>query len=139
MKKYILIAFIFFTLFDAAAQSQRKMSTYLSAQFNKTIYDRTLGNNPWSVGIGLQAFLNNKTKFKPVIELTADASIADDDVLRLSPDGKAIEDADDVINLFEGASFHSAKQVYLLFTLGPSFINSSTYFGIKPSVGVYFS
>ena len=76
MKKYILIAFIFFTLFDAAAQSQRKMSTYLSAQFNKTIYDRTLGNNPWSVGIGLQAFLNNKTKFKPVIELTADASIA---------------------------------------------------------------
>jgi len=139
MKKYILIAFPFFVLCNTAAQTQRKISTYLSAQFNKTIYDRTLGNSPWSVGAGLRAFLNNKTKFKPIIELTVDVSVADDDVLRLSPDGKAVEDADGIINLFGGASFQPAKQFYLSFTLGPSFINSNTYFGIKPSIGFYLS
>jgi hypothetical protein len=134
-----MTVFPFFMLCQISAQTQKKVSGYLSAQYNKTIYDRTSGNNPWSVGLGFQASLNNKTKFKPLIDLTADGSIEDDDVLRLSSDGKAVSEADGVINLFAGVSFQPANQFYLSVALGPSLINGNTYFGIKPPIGFYSS
>jgi hypothetical protein len=119
-------------------QTSKKISTYLQTQYNQTLYDRTSGNNPWSVGLGLQAFLNTRTKFKPTIELTADGSLEDDKVLRLTSDNKPVNDARGVINLFAGSSFLPTKNFYLSFALGPSFINNNTYLGIKPSVGFYF-
>ena len=76
---------------------------------------------------------------KPTIELTADGSLEDDKLLRLDLNNKAVNDARGVINLFGGLSFFATKNVYVSFVAGPSFINSETYFGIKPSVGFYFS
>ena len=83
--------------------------------------------------------MNNKTRIKPLIDVTADGAIEDDDVLKLSSDGKSVDNADAVINLFAGTSFQPVKQIYLSVALGPSFISGTTYFGIKPSVGFYFS
>ena len=139
MKNILLIAISFIISFPVFSQTQRKISTYFSVQYNTTIYDRTSGNNPWSIGAGLQAFYNNRTKFKPTIEITADGAIEDDKILRVNPDGKEVQDADGVINLFAGSSFQASQKFYLSFLFGPSFINSNTYFGIKPSVGYYFS
>ena len=120
-------------------QTSKKLSTYLSAQFNKTIYDRTTGNNPWGIGFGLQAYVNNKTKFKPTVEFTADAYLQDDKVQRLTPGGEPIDDIGGVVNLFAGASYHPTQKMYLSFLAGPSFINGNTLFGIEPSFGFYFS
>lgn len=139
MLKFITTLSAFFILTLTFGQTERKVSTFLSAQYNKTIYDRTLGNNPWSIGLGLQVFLNTKTKFKPAIELTADGSLEDDKVQRLASDNKPVNDARGVINLFAGSSFLPTQNFYLSFVLGPSFRNNNTYLGIKPSIGIYFS
>jgi hypothetical protein len=123
-------------------QNQRNLSTYLFTQYNKSLYDRTIGNNPWAVGLGLQTFLNNKTKFKPTIELTGDIYLEDDKVLRLNPDGSIPTNSNDVrgmVNLFAGSSFHPNQSVYFSIVAGPSFINGQTRLGIKPSFGFYFS
>ena len=131
-----------FILTQAFGQTQRKLSTYVSAQYNKTLYDRTIGNNPWGIGLGLQAFFNNKTKFKPTIELTGDIYLEDDKVLRLNPNNTIPTNYNDVrgmVNLFVGSSFHPTRRVYLSFLAGPSFISGQTLLAIKPSFGFYFS
>jgi hypothetical protein len=142
MRKSIHTILLCFILKLAFGQPPKKITTYLLTQNNLTLYDRTFGNNPWGVGIGLQAFYNAGTKFKPTAELTADIYLADDKVLRLSADSfNAVpyEDVPGMINFFVGSSFYPAKNIYLSFTIGPSIIAGQAFLGIKPSVGVYFS
>ncbi len=129
-------------LTQVLAQTQKKLSTYLSTQYNNTLYDYTSGNNPWSLGFGLQTFFNNKTKFKPTIELTGDIYLEDDKLYRLNPDGTIPKEDNTVgsmINLFVGSSFHPTQSIYVSLLAGPSFISGQTLLGIKPSFGVYFS
>ncbi len=142
MQKILTILLCCFILTQSFAQTERKVSTYLLTQYNYTIYDYTLGNNPWGIGLGLQTFFNNKSKFKPTIELTGDIYLEDDKVFRSNPDGSFPKDGNDVgsmINLFAGSSFQPTKSIYLSFLAGPSFISGQTLLGIKPSVGFYFS
>ena len=142
MLKVITALLLCFILTNTFGQSQRKVSTYLLTQYNKTIYDRTIGNNPWGAGLGLQSFFNNKTKFKPTIELTSDIYLEDDKVLILNPDGTIPTNYNDVrsmVNLFVGTSFNPTQNIYLSFIAGPSFIGGQTMLGIKPSFGFYFS
>ncbi len=142
MHKIITALLLCFVLTQTFGQIQRKVSIYLLTQYNNTRYDYTIGNNPWGIGLGLQTFLNNKTKFKPTIELTGDVYLEDDKVLRLNPDGSIPKKDNDVrgmVNLFVGSSFHPIQSIYLSFVAGPSFISGQTLLGIKPSLGFYFS
>ena len=142
MQKVITTFLLCFILTQTFGQIQRKVSTYLLTQYNKTLYDRTIGNNNWGVGLGLQTFFNNQTKFKPTIELTGDIYLEDNKVLRLNPDGTVPANYNDVrgmVNLFVGTSFTPTKNIYLSFVAGPSFISGQTMLGIKPSFGFYFS
>lgn len=142
MQKIITTTLLCFILTQTFAQTQRKVSTYLLTQYNNTIYDYTAGNNPWGIGIGLQTFLNNKTKFKPTIELTGDIYLEDDKVLRLNPDGSIPLNDNSIssmVNLYIGSSFHPTQNVNVSFLIGPSFINGQTLFGFKPSFGFYLS
>ena len=139
MQRIITAFLLCFTLTYTFGQAQKKVTTYLSGEYNKTIYDRTLGNNPWGIGLGLQTFFNNKTKFKPTIELTADIYLLDDKVFRMNTDGTQIPDVRGMVNLFAGTSFHPIPTIYLSLLTGPSFVGGQTLLGIKPSVGFYFS
>jgi hypothetical protein len=91
------------------------------------------------MGLGLQLLFNNNPKFKPTIELTADAYLEDDKVFRTNPDGTEIVDIDGVVNVFAGASFHFNRKIYMSFVAGPSLVNGQTSLGMKPSFGFYFS
>lgn len=131
-----------FVLTQTFGQTVKRVSTYLFTQYNNTLYDITKGNNSWGVGLGLQTFFNNRTKFKPTIELTGDIYLEDDKVLRLNADGTVPANYNDVrgmVNLFVGTSFNPTKNMYLSFVAGPSFISGQTMLGIKPSIGFYFS
>ena len=142
MQKIIMTFLLCLILAKTFGQSQKKISTYLFTQYNNTLYDITKGNNPWGVGLGLQTFFNNRTKFKPTIELTGDIYLEDDKVLRLNADGTVPANYNDVrgmVNLFVGTSFNPTKNIYLSFLAGPSFISGQTMLGIKPSIGFYFS
>ena len=138
MQKLNAILVLCFALQAAFAQPQRKVNAYLLTQFNNTLYDNTLGNNPWSIGLGLQAFFNTNTFIKPVAEVTADIYLEDDKVARLDSGGKIKDDLGGMINLFFGASVDPVKNISFSFSAGPSFINGNVYTGIKPSVGFYF-
>ena len=142
MKKFSTTLFTYFILIQIFGQTQKKISTYLLAQYNKTLYDYTIGNNPWGIGLGLQTFFNNKTKFKPILELTGDIYLEDNKVLRLNP-GEGIPKNDNtvraMVNLFAGSSFYLTQNIYLSFVTGPSFISEQAFIGIKPSFGFYFS
>lgn len=139
MKKIIPTFFLCLLLTQSFGQTPRRVSTYLFGQYNKTITDRTLINNPWGAGLGLQAFLNNQTKFKPTIELTRDLYLYSIKVGIANPDGTVAKKVENMTSFYAGASYHPLNRVYLSFVAGPSFINEQTLLGIKPSVGVYFS
>lgn len=131
-----------FILAQCFSQTQTRVATYLQAQYSHTLYDYTKGNNPLGLGLGLQTFLNNKTKFKPTVELTGDFYLVDDKVFRGNPDGGFPEDdntIDGVVNLFAGTSFHPTQSTYLSLVAGPSFISGQILIGVKPSFGFYFS
>lgn len=141
MRRFISTLLCCLVISMALAQKERKITTYVSTQYNTTLADYTKGNNPWGIGLGIQAFLNNKSKFKPTIELTSDIYLESDKVLYSNPDGSWPKDGNDVgsmTNLFAGASFNITKHIYVSFIVGPGFIGKQTLFGLKPSIGFYF-
>jgi len=139
MQKLITIFLLCFILTQSFGQTQRKVSTYLQGQYNKTMHDATLGNNPWGMGLGLQLFLNHNSNFKPTIDLTADAYLEDDKVFRAYANGTEMIDVGGMVNLFAGVSFHPIKTIYFSLVAGPSFLSGQTSWGVKPSFGFYFS
>lgn len=139
MQKIIITFLLCFILTQTFGQTPKKVTTYLLIQYNKTIYDRTIPNNPWGVGTGLQTFFLNKTKFKLTIELTGDIYLEDDKVLRTNSNGTEIVTVRGMVNLFLGASFHPTQSIYLSFLAGPSFVSGQTLLGVKPSFGFYFA
>lgn len=139
MKIITCLLFLSFSLKQASSQTQRKITTYLMAQCNITIQDATLGNNPLGMGLGIQSFLNNKTKFKPTIELTSDIYLPDDKIFRTDSTGTPLNEVGGMTNLFIGSSFNPSKNIYISFVAGPSFLGGQTLLGIKPSLGFYFS
>lgn len=140
MKKILPIVCCFFVI-QGYGQKERPVSARIFAGYSHTLYDYTSGNNPWGIGLGLEAMLKTNTNIQPVIELTADAYLEDDKVLRSNPDG-SLPNTDNTIsstvNVFAGTSFHLSKNAYVSFTAGPSFVGGQILLGIKPSVGYTF-
>ncbi len=138
MNRTITTILLCLTLAQTYGQTNRKLTTYLLSQYNNTLSDISLGNNPWGIGLGLQAYLNNKTKFKPTMEATADVYLMDDKVLRMDANGIPLNDVRSMVNLFLGTSFHPTHSIFVSIVAGPSFLGGQTLFGIKPSVGLCF-
>src|SRR5690348_12010163 len=131
--------FILLSVVNCHLFAQKRVSAHLSIQYNSTIHDRTKGNNPWGLGVGLQSFYITKSKFRPALEVTADGYFVNDDVYRVYPDGTEKISISSMINIFAGVSYHPVKQVYLSCTAGPSFVAGQVLPAIKPSIGFYFS
>jgi hypothetical protein len=142
MRRLLSLLICSFIFTQGSGQIQKRAATYLLAEYNKTLHDYTIYNNPWGIGLGLQTFFNNRSLFRPTIELTGDIYLEDDKVLKLDPDGsvpKTDNRANSMVNLFGGVSFHPAQFIYCSLVAGPSFITGETLLGIKPSLGFYFS
>jgi hypothetical protein len=139
MQKFISTFLLCSILTQSFSQTQRKVSTYLLGQYNKTIYDRVIGNNPWGMGLGFQLVFNNNSKIKPTIDFTADVYLESDKIYWTNADGTEIFPVGGMVNVFAGASFHPTKTIYLSLVTGPSFVSGQTLLGLKPSFGFYFS
>ena len=110
MQKFFLISVFSFILFESSGQMLKKHPVYLYGQFTQTIYDQTLGNNPWGIGAGLQYLFNHFSKFSPTVEIAADGYLEDDKVLRLNSDGTPMKTVDYMVNLFAGFSDQPLKK-----------------------------
>jgi hypothetical protein len=62
---YLSSFFIFFCS-SILAQKIHKLPIYLQTQYSKTLYDRTIGNNPRAIGIGVEGFYQSKSILKPI-------------------------------------------------------------------------
>lgn len=135
------ISAIFFSVFITSCcfGQATKIRVQLNTQFTGTFYDRTPGNNPWAIGLGLQGDFITKSKFNPTVDLTADIYLADDKVLVVNPDGTSPDDLGSIVNLFAGLSYNRKGKIWYAFVLGPSYSNDKAFFGIKPSVAFFFS
>ena len=125
-------------LIASSTHSQDKVSGYFSLQYNKTVSDITFGNNPSGVGLGLETYINTKSKFKLTAEVTGHIYLENDKVFRMTTSGNGLESVGSMLNVFAGASFHPGVNAFFSFLVGPSFIDGDTRFGIKPSMGFYF-
>ena len=131
--------FFFFTIFIATnsfSQAERKFSTFLSFQINKTLSDRTITNNSAGFGFGLQTLLNTKTRIKPTLEINADL-FAGTKELYQTADGKPIDSKSGTIGVYVGSVFQLTENLFLSATIGTSIFNSKAYFGVRPSIGFY--
>lgn len=126
-------------LVPSYSQTKHGLPLYLEGQYNGTLYDRTFGNNPWAMGMGLQCLWKNHALFTPAAEISADIYLEDDKVFRTNPDGSEIRAVYGMLTAFGGGSFHPLKFFYLSFLAGPALLSNEIRFGIKPSLGFYFS
>jgi hypothetical protein len=121
----------------ALAQKERILSTYASLQFNATLYDINARNNPWGTGLGLHSIVNNRSRFKPALEITGDIYIGGTKDLYLV-EGRDVA-VTSMVNVFAGANLQASERTYVSLLMGPSFVNGNACFGLKPAVGFYFS
>ncbi len=135
MKKLYFILTIFIAA-NCFSQTNRKLSTFLSFQVNKTFYDRAITNNNGGIGFGLQTNLNTKTWVKPTLELNADL-FAGTKELYLTANNKPIDAKSGVLGIYIGPLFEPMKRLFIATTFGTSIYNNKAHFGVRPSVVLY--
>jgi hypothetical protein len=134
MKKILSFFVGLIWVLSALGQSGIKLSSSFSFNVNKIIYDgiypiyKTTG-----IGLGLQLGLSNQTIFKPIIEIDWDRFAKSTDMVSITLEGK------DVIkhrtyNLFMGSDFRIYKNFKMEVLVGPSFLDSYTYLGLKSAM-----
>jgi len=137
MKKLLILVSGCFIAIQIFGQQERKVAFYLNFQVNNSIYDR-IQHNSRGFGPGLEILLNTNSKFKPKLEFNWDI-FSVTDVMVSTIDGKELVKKTKVPTIFIGTSYHPLNKLYFTFTLGPSFIRSDVYLGIKPCIGFYFA
>jgi hypothetical protein len=138
LKKILPAIFFSFVALFSFSQ-ERKISVLFNTQYTGTIDDVTKDNNPWAMGVGVQSYFNNNSRFRPTLDITADIYLEDDKVMRYYPDGTVMDDLGGVVSVFAGAAYFLGNRTYVSFVMGPGFTEGQTNFGIKPSFGFYFS
>lgn len=139
IKKIFLTGKLLLLIVICNAQSPKKTEGFIQLQYNQTLYDRTIRNNPWGMGTGAFFLLQSKTAFRAMAECTADYIFMDDKVLRLNTDGTPLPVVRGTVNLFAGFTIQPARSWMFSLTGGPSFISGGVRAGLKPSVGIFFS
>jgi hypothetical protein len=136
--KYSFTFLFCFVLSQAIGQSTKKVSVYLAGQFSTTTYTDALDNSSMGPGFGVQTFINTKSKFKPIVDLTADLLMNESKVYVLANEGKEMSDGT-MVNFFVGGSYHPNQSIFLSIAGGPSLFNGRAIAGLKGSFGFYFS
>ncbi|WP_153798623.1 hypothetical protein [Foetidibacter luteolus] len=135
MQKTILSAFAILIIGSASAQKENKpVTVLLQAQYSKTLYDFTRGNNPWAIGTGIIIQLENKGKLKPTLETTVDIYLENDKVARLNNENEIAERVGMSTCVLAGCSYNAFKRLLVSLTGGPCFINGRITLGIRPSL-----
>ena len=122
----------------ADAQSKHAFFSYFSIQPNRSVYDRVY---PYAyqngLGLGLEAGFNTETGISPLVDITMDRlRFMDDDVFGTF-EGKNLK-KNNIRNLFFGTRIQIYKGLNVSFVMGPSFVDSYRYLGMKPGIFYVF-
>lgn len=137
--KSILTALFPFLMASAIGQSSQKVSIFLNGQINTSIYSAGIRNGVTGPGFGLQTFINTKSKFKPMADLTVDILINSNTVY-FEQDERLVFAEGTMVNLFAGVSYHPNQRIFFSLAGGPTLYDGKrTILGTKGSFGFYFS
>ncbi|MGV3658120.1 MAG: hypothetical protein ACO1NX_09200 [Chitinophagaceae bacterium] len=136
--KQLLFIITLLTATNCFAQTERKISTMLSMQGNRTVYDRTATNNAGGIGFGLQTRINTKSIIRPVAEINADLFVGTKEMY-MTEDDKPIDAKSGVLSIYAGGLLRTSTRLALATTGGISFFNSKGYFGLRPSISYHLS
>jgi hypothetical protein len=139
MKKIFLAIALTITLLPATAQRQKRLSTHIEFIQQATISDKTIKNNTWGTGLGLNSQINPGRKLSPTIDLSAFYYFSGYKLLYVNPYDTPIPAVEHLVNLFAGVTYKPGSLYYFSLVGGPSFVSDQTLLGIKPAVGFYFS
>lgn len=138
MQKLLLTTSFLILIASVSFGQSDRVSLYLHGQYNKTLYDRTIQNNPGGIGLGLQSYWNIG-KFSPTIDITTDFYLSGKKVQLINPDGSNPEAIRSMANLLAGVSYQLTPTFYISCTTGPNWTgNGNTHLALKPSIGLYF-
>ena len=121
------------------AQNKRFISTYAVLQQTNTSTDYTIRNNPWGLGVGLQAVIGSKWKLAPIVSATTHVYLYNDKVLRLNTDGSIKESVETLTNLFVGMRYNVVNMLHISISSGASLVNKEPRLGIQGEFGCYFT
>ena len=133
-KTFVFLALL--TTTQCLSQLDRQLSFFLSAQGNRTTYDRTKSNNSEGIGLGLQTILNTPTFVQPTLEINGDL-FGGTKELNLTRDGKPIDSKSEILSIHAGPLFSLSKRIFLAATVGSHLYNSRVHFSARPSIGIY--
>lgn len=134
--KLLMLVTALFACCAAFGQKDRRFSAYASLNVNNTLYDRTLSNNAVGFGAGIQVNMRTGLWARPLIDISADG-YGGTKQMYLTADGKPIFGKSEVVNVLGGILVNLPGRFFASLTAGPSVIDGSTYFGIKPAIGYY--
>ncbi len=135
--KHILFVIVFIAqLFIVQGQLRKKLNTHLFLQYTGTIKDPNMGNNPWSMGIGLNHTMNSRSLIKPVIVMSAHLFLASDKVFRMFPDGSEISSIYTIVDFLGGPLICASKNFQLQIPGGISFVNGIARWAIEPGINL---
>lgn len=139
MKKIIsAIAFVLIML-PAAAQKQRTISAHIEFIQQRTVSDRTIDNNPWGTGLGLQIAYKPHKTISPFVHVSGLVYLGGTGAAHVDENDTYLPDVGHLVNLFAGIAYKPNSTIYFSLAGGPSYTRDQALFGIKPAMGFYFS
>src|SRR6476620_235018 len=131
MKK-TFFALLVLTTTTCFSQTERKLTTFVSLQYNHTLYDQQFFHKAGIAGLGLQLFPNSRNLFRPILEINGDLF----NEHGIGPADEPTEKIKVLPSVYIGPSFHPTERIFLAATAGSTFYDKA-HFGVRPSIGFY--
>jgi hypothetical protein len=134
MKKAGFVILLLTTI-TCFSQSERKLSTFASLQYNHTLYDQKFLYKTGIAGLGLQVFSNNNSKFRPTLEINTDLVTR----LGIGPADESVKEKSIIPSVYIGPSVHPTDRFFIAATVGPTLYcyYKKVQVGVRSSAGFY--
>lgn len=118
----------------AEAQHNRLSSAYLGAGLGLTVFDPTIGNNPWSF-VAAGEIQVGRAPFFWVSQVQGQLFLAGNKLMHLTENDEPIDPMESCWSLLTGIGYRAGERMLLQAAAGPSFLNGRTCFSIQPALG----
>jgi hypothetical protein len=102
MRRVSFFFLVWLIYINAIGQTKSQLPFYFSTQYDKTTNDVTYGNNSWGFGVGVQGFIDVKSKWEPLIDITEDIYFEHNKPSTYNRESKSLNRADNMANVFFG-------------------------------------
>lgn len=136
MKKLLILTFCFSFTLTIFGQNEKKLSFYIGLYRNWSIYDAKYSTNGNGIGLNIDSYLNTKSRIKAKLEVNGNM-FNNYDLYIVDLEGHHTPDKSGTACVFFGPAYNLSDKIEVSFNVGPCFIQSDLYLGLKPCVILY--